>query len=156
VAQLDQIALEKSRNLLLCAGDGRNINQFKREFVHIDLHSHAVGTHAATSLAPSGEAVDTNSFSSKQTRCNRVMASDACSSSTINVRLILDEPNEIIEMLMSLKAANNRAAIPDVLRRPSPMMQMIVRLPSTSTLPNCSSSGSKSGSDLVSSTDSET
>src|SRR5205807_412941 len=94
--------------------------------------------------------------SSKQTQCNRLIASRALVSSTMKVRFTLEEPNEIIETLMSLMAEKSRAAMPGVLRKPSPTIETIVRPSSTSTVPSCCRSGINSGNALASSIESET
>ena len=74
----------------------------------------------------------------------------------MKVRFTLEEPNEIIETLMSLMAEKSRAAMPGVWRKPSPTIETIVRPSSTSTFPSCCRSGINSGNALASSIESET
>src|SRR2546428_2390568 len=71
-------------------------------------------------------------------------------------RLTREAPCEMSDTLMSETVANTRAAIPGVVRRPSPTTQTMARPDSTDTVPNGRNSATISGSDSTSSTVSDT
>src|SRR5207253_6849471 len=93
---------------------------------------------------------------SKNAWCSRHTASRTRASSTTNVRLTRDAPWEMSETLMSPTVANTRAAIPGVVRRPSPTTHTIARSGSSVTVPSLRRSATMPSNDAVSSTVSDT
>src|SRR2546430_13903568 len=126
---------------------GRNVHEAMRQ-------GDEVAHDAARPMAASPP-VDARSRS-KHASCSRRTASYTRSSATTKVKLTRDAPWEISETLMSWIVVKMRAAIPGVVRNPSPTTHTIARCGSTLTSPSARSSLTMAGNARASSKVSET
>src|SRR6266480_3603061 len=147
VAQLDEARRDEAGRLGLLAGRGRNVHEPLRQ-------GDELAHDAARPMAASGPVA--GCACSKHASCSRRTASCTRSSAITKVRLTRDAPWEISETLMSCTVLKMRAAIPGVVRNPSPTTHTIARCGSTLTSPSARSSLTMAGSARASSSVSET
>src|SRR5207249_5163658 len=122
IAQVREVGCHEPRDLTLCPRHRWDVHQVARQRHEVD--------HGATAAAWSRSTpCRSNSASWSRSTASRTRAS-----STTKVRLTREAPCEMSETLMSETVANTRAAIPGVVRRPSPTTQKMARPDSTDTL----------------------
>src|SRR6266702_1040239 len=145
VAEVREVPRHEARGRGLLTRHGRDVHEPMRQ-------CHRISHHAAPPVATSAP----TGARSNSASCSRCTASRTRPSSTTNVRLTRDAPCEISDTLMSRTVAKTRAAIPGVVRSPSPTTQTIARCGSTLTSPSERSSLTIAGSDRACSRVSET
>src|SRR5438309_7357282 len=149
VTQVGEVRRDEARCLGLLARQGRNVHEPVRQG---DERAHdAARPRAASASAPS----DARSRS-KHASCSRRTASYTRSSATTKVKLTREAPWEISDTLMSWTVVKMRAAIPGVVRNPSPTTHTIARCGSMLTSPSARSSLTMAGSARASSRVSDT
>src|SRR5207249_12154024 len=125
IAQVREVGPHEPGDLGLLARYRWDVHQVTRQRDEVG--------HGASSPAAAASSRSTASRSNRAS-CSRRTASRTRASSTTKVRLTREAPCEMSETLMSDTVANTRAAIPGVVRRPSPTTQKMARPDSTDTL----------------------